>query len=78
MDRIEGRELVPSIAVNREKGIPVKNQLPLVSSLLVLGVCGLFLGLDPAVASDQEIVVTEEDFKEDPVYSPYVDRAYPD
>ncbi len=44
--------------------------LPVVAALLV--------PTDVTFASDQELVVTEEDFKQDPVYSPYAGRAYPD
>jgi hypothetical protein len=34
--------------------------------------------LGPAFASPQELVVTEEDFKEQRIYSPYAGRNYPD
>ena len=52
--------------------------LALAASCLVLVTFGLGTGVNPAFASGNERVVTEEDFVEERVYSPYVDRAYPD
>jgi hypothetical protein len=45
---------------------------------LALTVIGLSFGADLALASGQELVVTEEDFAEERVYSPYAGRAYAD
>ncbi len=39
----------------------------------------LFLAaLSPSLLIAQEIVITEEDLADDPVYSPYAGRAYAD
>jgi hypothetical protein len=43
-----------------------------------LTACGILIGAGAAVASPQDRVVTEEDFKKEPVYSPYAGRAYAD
>ena len=40
--------------------------------------CGLSIAATPASASGDELVVTQEDFAEDKVYSPYAGRAYAD
>ena len=53
-------------------------RLTILRSLFVLAACGLSMVLGPAFASPQELVVTEEDFKEQRVYSPYAGRAYSD
>ena len=42
-----------------------------------LSICVVFACL-PVTVLSQEIVVTEEDFVDTPVYSPYAGRAYPD
>ena len=52
--------------------------LTLSLACFVLATFGLGTGVNPAFASGNERVVTEEDFVEERVYSPYVDRAYPD
>jgi hypothetical protein len=41
-------------------------------------VFGLSVGAERAAASGQELVVKQEDFAEEKVYSPYAGRAYPD
>ena len=60
------------------KLMPFNRMLTILRSLFVLAACGLSMVLGSAFASLQELVVTEEDFKEQRVYSPYVGRAYPD
>lgn len=40
--------------------------------------CVLSIVVSPAPALAQEVVITEEDLVDKPVYSPYVGRAYPD
>ena len=52
--------------------------LTLSIACLVLVTFGLGIGVNPAFASGNERVVTEEDFVEESVYSPYADRAYSD
>ncbi len=52
--------------------------LRLAASCLVLAIFGLGTGVDTAAASGNELVVTEEDFTDERVYSPYAGRAYPD
>ncbi len=44
----------------------------------VRAMCGLLMVTVGALASAQELVVTEEDFDEQKVYSPYAGRAYSD
>ena len=58
--------------------MPFNRMLTILRSLFVLAACGLSMVLGPAFASPQELVVTEEDFKEQRVYSPYAGRAYSD
>ena len=41
-------------------------------------VLGLMLASAGLMASPQEVVVTESDFEEEKVYSPYAGRSYPD
>ncbi len=60
------------------KLMPFNRMLTILRSLFVLAACGLSMVLGSAFASLQELVVTEEDFKEQRVYSPYAGRAYPD
>ena len=52
--------------------------LTLSIACFVLVTFGLGTGVNPAFASGNERVVTEEDFVEESVYSPYADRAYSD
>ena len=52
--------------------------LRLAASCLVLAIFGLGTGVDTAAASGNELVVTEEDFTDERVYSPYAGRAYAD
>ena len=52
--------------------------LSVIISFFISGVCGLSIGTGLAAASPQELVVTEEDFEEEQVYSPYAGRAYAD
>ncbi len=56
----------------------VNRRLSVIISYFISAVCGLSIGIGPAAASPQELVVTEEDFKEERVYSPYAGRAYAD
>ncbi len=56
----------------------VNRRLSVIISFFISAVCGLSIGASPAAASPQELVVTEEDFKEERVYSPYAGRAYAD
>ena len=56
----------------------VNRLLSVIISFFISAVCGLSIGASPAAASPQELVVTEEDFKEERVYSPYAGRAYAD
>ena len=56
----------------------VNRLLSVIISFFISGVCGLSIGASLAVASPQELVVTEEDFEEEQVYSPYAGRAYAD
>jgi hypothetical protein len=56
----------------------VNRLLSVITSFFISAVCGLSIGASPATASPQELVVTEEDFKEERVYSPYAGRAYAD
>jgi len=56
----------------------VNRRLSVIISFFISAVCGLSIGIGPAAASPQELVVTEEDFKEERVYSPYAGRAYAD
>ncbi|MGB5399438.1 MAG: hypothetical protein WBO71_04410 [Thermoanaerobaculia bacterium] len=44
----------------------------------VLATFGLGTGVDTASASGNELVVTQEDFADERVYSPYAGRAYSD
>jgi len=57
------------------------NRSPLptvVVPFFVIAALSLSFGVVPAFASGQELVVTEEDFAEERVYSPYAGRAYAD
>jgi hypothetical protein len=56
----------------------MKKHPAIVAGALALTVIGLSFGADLALASGQELVVTEEDFAEEKVYSPYAGRAYAD
>jgi hypothetical protein len=46
--------------------------------VLTLVACASWLGVDSALASSYDVVVTEEDFADEEVYSPFAGRAYPD
>ena len=48
--------------------------LTLVSAIAI----SLSIAAGPAIGSGQEMVVTEADFEDEKVYSPYADRNYPD
>ena len=56
----------------------VNRLLSVIISFFISAVCGLSIGASPAAASPQELVVTEEDFEEERIYSPYAGRAYAD
>ena len=56
----------------------MKKHPAIVAAALALTVIGLSFGADLALASGQELVVTEEDFAEEKIYSPYAGRAYAD
>ena len=58
---------------NRNSKQPL-NLLTLVSAIAI----GLSFAAVPVIGSSQETVVTESDFEEEKVYSPYADRAYAD
>jgi hypothetical protein len=60
-----------------QTSIPSNFEAPAKSSLIILiAIFTAIIGGTTAVA--QEVVVTEEDFAEQKVYSPYADRAYAD
>ena len=52
-----------------------KNAVGMVFMIVILS---LSLGAKRAAASGEELVVTQEDFLEETIYSPYAGRAYPD
>ncbi len=59
-------------------GRDVRALRPLISASVALVVCGLLLGAGHSLASPLELVMTPEDFEEEPGYSPYAGRNYPD
>ena len=59
---------------------PARDRKPLarIASDLLLATCLLLLLASRGFASAQELVLTEEDFAVEKVYSPFVGRDYPD
>ncbi len=60
------------------KSLFVNCLLAVLGSFFVVAAWGLSMVVGPAFASPQELVVTDKDFEEKRVYSPYAGRAYPD